>query len=100
MSSSGAVTLGEITDRLLRLEVACSGCNRRGRLNVAKLIEQPTGPLPGYRSFGLYWPLIAPTVALPRRFTNGAPSITRYSLPCRADKSPARASDPPNATAN
>ena len=38
--SSGAVTLGEIAGRLHMLEVACSRCDRRGRLNVARLIEQ------------------------------------------------------------
>ena len=37
--SSGAVTLGEIVGRLTMLEVACSHCERRGRLDVAKLIE-------------------------------------------------------------
>jgi hypothetical protein len=40
MSNSGAVTLGEIASRLLMLEVACSRCERRGRLSVARLIEQ------------------------------------------------------------
>jgi hypothetical protein len=35
MSSSDAVTLGEIADRLAMLEVACSRCERRGRLSVA-----------------------------------------------------------------
>jgi hypothetical protein len=42
MSSSDAVTLGEIADRLAMLEVACSRCERRGRLSVAKLIERPS----------------------------------------------------------
>jgi hypothetical protein len=40
MSSSGSVTLGEIADKLPMLEVACSHCERRGRLNVAGLIER------------------------------------------------------------
>jgi hypothetical protein len=40
MSSSGAITLGEITDRLPMLEVACSRCGRHGRLRVARLIER------------------------------------------------------------
>jgi len=40
MSSSGAVTLGELAGRLPMLEVACSRCERRGRLSVAKLIER------------------------------------------------------------
>ena len=40
MSSSGAVTLGGIADRINMLEVACSKCERRGRLSVARLIER------------------------------------------------------------
>jgi len=40
MSTSGAVTLGEIGGRLRMLEVVCSRCERRGRLDVAKLIER------------------------------------------------------------
>ena len=40
MSSSGAVTLGEVAGRLPMLEVACSHCERRGRLQVAKLVER------------------------------------------------------------
>jgi hypothetical protein len=40
MSSSGAVTLGEIAGKLTMLEVACARCDRRGRLSVAKLIER------------------------------------------------------------
>jgi hypothetical protein len=39
MSSSGAVTLGDITN-LRMLEVACSRCDRHGRLSVAKLIGE------------------------------------------------------------
>ena len=40
MSSGGSVTLREIAGRLPRLEVPCSRCERRGRLNVAKQIER------------------------------------------------------------
>jgi hypothetical protein len=40
MSTSGAITLGEIAGRLPMLEVACARCGRRGRLSVAKLIER------------------------------------------------------------
>ena len=40
MSNSGAVTLGDIADRLPMLDVACSKCDRRGRLSVAKLIAE------------------------------------------------------------
>jgi hypothetical protein len=35
VSSSGAVTLEEIVGRLTMLEVACSHCERLGRLDVA-----------------------------------------------------------------
>jgi hypothetical protein len=40
LSSSGAVTLGEIAGRLPMLEVACARCERRGRLSIAKLIDR------------------------------------------------------------
>jgi hypothetical protein len=40
MSGSGAVTLGDIADKITMLEVACSRCERHGRLSVAKLIER------------------------------------------------------------
>jgi hypothetical protein len=40
MGNSGAVTLGDIADRLAMLDVACSKCDRRGRLSVAKLIAE------------------------------------------------------------
>ena len=40
MNSSGAVTLGEIAGKITMLEVACSRCHRRGRLRVARLLEQ------------------------------------------------------------
>ena len=38
MGSRGAVTLGELVDRIDRLEVACRRCERRGRLRLARLI--------------------------------------------------------------
>jgi hypothetical protein len=38
-SSNGAVTLGDIVDRLPVLEVSCSRSGRYGRLSVARLIE-------------------------------------------------------------
>jgi thymidine kinase len=40
MSSSGAVTLGDIADKITMLEVSCSRCGRYGRLRVARLIER------------------------------------------------------------
>jgi hypothetical protein len=45
-SNSGAVTLGDVAGKLGMLNVACSKCDRRGRLSVAKLIAEhgaPTG---------------------------------------------------------
>ena len=35
-----AVTLGDLIDRIAMLEVACSRCERRGRLQVDRLIER------------------------------------------------------------
>ena len=40
MSNSGAVTLGDVAGKLAMLDVACSKCDRRGRLSVAKLIVE------------------------------------------------------------
>jgi len=37
MSSSGAVTLDDLAAKLLMLDVACSKCDRRGRLNAAPI---------------------------------------------------------------
>ena len=36
----GSVTLGDLLDRIAMLEVACSRCERRGRLQVDRLIER------------------------------------------------------------
>ena len=36
----GALQLGDIADKITLLEIACRRCERRGRLRVAKLIEQ------------------------------------------------------------
>ena len=36
----GSVTLGDLVDRIAMLEVACSRCQRRGRLQVERLIAQ------------------------------------------------------------
>ena len=35
-----AVTLGDITGKFTVIEVACRRCERRGRLSVARLIDQ------------------------------------------------------------
>ena len=40
MSNSGAVTFGDLAGKLVMLDVACSKCDRRGRLSVAKLIAE------------------------------------------------------------
>ena len=39
MSTSGAVTLGDIAGRFLMLEVGCTRCERYGRLRVDRLIQ-------------------------------------------------------------
>ena len=36
----GSVTLGDLVDRIAMLDVACSRCERRGRLQVDRLIAQ------------------------------------------------------------
>ena len=36
----GAVQLSDIAGKITMLEIACSRCARRGRLSVARLIEQ------------------------------------------------------------
>jgi hypothetical protein len=40
MSSSGAVTLGDIAGRVKILEIECRDCGRYGRYQLARLIEQ------------------------------------------------------------
>jgi len=37
---NGAVTLGEVARRAETLEVACGRCDRRGRYNLARLVER------------------------------------------------------------
>ena len=36
----GAITLGDLAGKVTTLEIACRRCDRRGRLSVARLIEQ------------------------------------------------------------
>ena len=36
----GSVTLGDLADQIAMLEIACSRCERRGRLQVDRLIER------------------------------------------------------------
>jgi hypothetical protein len=45
------ITLGQISGRLSVLEVACNRCDRRGRLNVDRLIAErgPQFPVPELR---------------------------------------------------
>ena len=40
MSSSGAVTLGDIAGNVAMLEIECADCSRYGRYRVDRLIEQ------------------------------------------------------------
>ena len=39
MSSRGSITLGELQGKLTMLDVACHRCERRGRVSLARLIE-------------------------------------------------------------
>ena len=36
----GSVTLGDLADQIAMLEIACSRCERRGRLQVDRLLAQ------------------------------------------------------------
>jgi hypothetical protein len=36
----GSVTLGDLAGRITMLEIACSRCKRRGRLQVDRLLAQ------------------------------------------------------------
>ena len=40
MSNRGSISLGELKGKLTMLEVACHRCERRGRVNLARLIEE------------------------------------------------------------
>src|SRR5213595_887152 len=40
MSSRGSITIGELQGKLTMLEVACHRCERRGRVSLARLIEE------------------------------------------------------------
>ncbi len=37
---TGAITLGQLAEKTATLEVACSRCDRKGRLRVSKLIDE------------------------------------------------------------
>ncbi len=37
---TGSITLGAVAARVTILEIACGRCERRGKVHVAKLIEQ------------------------------------------------------------
>ena len=43
MSSGGSITLADIAGKRSMLAVACSRCERRGRLSIAKLIGRHGG---------------------------------------------------------
>ena len=40
MSNRGSITLGELQGKLTNVEVACHRCERRGRVSLARLIEE------------------------------------------------------------
>lgn len=48
---SGAITLADLAGKIAMLEVACSRCDRTGRLSVARLTRQhgPHAGLPSLR---------------------------------------------------
>ena len=52
MPMNGAYTLADVAARASMLDVACRGCDRRGRLNVARLIEAhgQDAPLPDLKA--------------------------------------------------
>src|SRR2546421_842606 len=40
MSSRGSITLGELEGKVTMLDIACHRCERRGRVSLARLIEE------------------------------------------------------------
>jgi hypothetical protein len=40
MSARGAITLGELVGKVDLLKIACHRCERRGRLSLARLIDE------------------------------------------------------------
>ena len=48
---SGVITLGQVAARLPTLDVACTGCDRRGRLRTRPLLQRhgPGLPMPELR---------------------------------------------------
>jgi len=40
MSNRGSITLGELQGKLDMLDIACHRCERRGRVSLARLIEE------------------------------------------------------------
>ena len=40
MSNRGSITLGELQGKLTMLEVNCHRCERRGRVSLARLIDE------------------------------------------------------------
>jgi CO dehydrogenase/acetyl-CoA synthase alpha subunit len=40
MKTTGSVALADVAARAIHLDVACTGCSRRGRYRLAQLVEQ------------------------------------------------------------
>src|SRR5947208_7719177 len=40
MSARGSITLGELQGKLTTLDIACHRCERRGRVSLARLIDE------------------------------------------------------------
>ena len=73
MANRGSITLGEVKGKLTMLEVACHRCERRGRVSLARLIEDH-GAIWAARFVG------KPRGRLPERAHNGAEQPLRHLL--------------------
>ena len=90
MSSRGSITLGELEGKLTMLEVNCHRCERRGRVSLARLIEEHRADM-GCPICGRASRAIART-RTQRRCIVAAPSTIRN---CRRCSCPASKPNPP-----
>ena len=60
MSNRGSITLGELQGKLDLLDIACHRCERRGRVSLARLIEEH-GADTGLPDYGRASPTIVST---------------------------------------
>ena len=83
MSSRGSITLGELQGKLTMLDVACHRCERRGRVSLARLIEDHGADM-GLPDLWKSLPGDCPnahTTALNNRCTIYYPQLTALFLP-------------------